>query len=71
MDWTEQRHHLAGRHGRALLTALIANGWVRPAKRSRALHLTDPGREALHTHLGLPWPPPIGADKHPAPENAA
>lgn len=59
VDWTEQRHHVAGPLGRALLTTMTDRGWVRPARGSRALTVTDPGRDAL-VGLGLVWPPPHG-----------
>ncbi len=61
VDWTEQRHHIAGPLGRALLDGLTATGWIRPASRSRALITTDDGKRGLREHLGLSWPPPVGA----------
>lgn len=70
VDWTEQRHHIAGSHGRALLRALTGNDWIRPAERSRALHVTAAGRAQLQAHLGLPWPPPLGVTRQPAAEPA-
>lgn len=54
MDWTEQRHHLAGRLGAALTTALLDAGWlIRAQPPQRAVRLTDPGRTELSTRLGL------------------
>ncbi|MGI9157032.1 MAG: ArsR/SmtB family transcription factor [Marmoricola sp.] len=47
MDWTEQRHHLAGGLGSAVLTAFRANGWVSDGPRSRELVVTDAGKLAL------------------------
>jgi DNA-binding transcriptional ArsR family regulator len=61
VDWTEQRHHVAGSLGRALLDGLTATGWIRPAPRSRALLITDEGKRGLRDHLGLTWPPPARA----------
>jgi DNA-binding transcriptional ArsR family regulator len=58
VDWTEQRHHVAGRLGHALLDALTAAGWIRAAERSRALITTEAGKRGLREHLGVPWPPP-------------
>ncbi|MEJ2867251.1 metalloregulator ArsR/SmtB family transcription factor [Actinomycetospora sp. OC33-EN08] len=63
VDWTEQRHHVAGPLGRALLTTMTDRGWLRPARRSRALTVTDTGRTALVDALGLVWPPPHGPDR--------
>lgn len=60
VDWTEQRHHLAGPLGRAVLDTLVDRGWVRRTERSRALRPTDEGRAALQRHFGVPWPPPSG-----------
>ena len=58
-DWTEQRHHISGRLGQALLDALTAAGWVRAADRSRALITTEAGKRGLNKHLGVSWPPPV------------
>ena len=60
VDWTEQRHHVAGPVGRALLGTLRERDWVRSAGRSRAVAVTDAGREALSDRLGLSWPLPHG-----------
>ncbi|MGH3250280.1 MAG: ArsR/SmtB family transcription factor [Trebonia sp.] len=51
-DWTEQRHHLAGTLGAALLTALCDHGCLirRP---QRVIWLTEHGAATLHEHLGL------------------
>jgi DNA-binding transcriptional ArsR family regulator len=51
-DWTEQRHHLAGRLGAALLTALCDNGCLTRRGR-RIVWLTEHGAATLHHHLGL------------------
>lgn len=51
-DWTEQRHHLAGGLGAALLAALCDNGClVRRPK--RVIQLTEHGAAVLHDRLGL------------------
>lgn len=47
MDWSEQEHHLAGRLGAAILTALIASERVVRVPGGRALLLTPDGRAAL------------------------
>jgi DNA-binding transcriptional ArsR family regulator len=47
VDWSEQRHHLAGAVGAALATRLLDAGWLRRAPAGRAVHLTDAGREGL------------------------
>jgi DNA-binding transcriptional ArsR family regulator len=61
IDWTEQRHHLSGPVGTAVLRAFDDAGWIRPAAAHRALKLTDAGVEGLREHLGVTWPPPVTA----------
>jgi len=54
LDWTEQRHHLAGRLGAALTTALLDTGRLTRAGRpQRAVRLTDAGRADLADLLGV------------------
>jgi DNA-binding transcriptional ArsR family regulator len=53
LDWTEQRHHLAGRLGADLLTAFLDAGWVTRAPQHRAVRLTESGAAALRDRLGL------------------
>ncbi|HET9105109.1 MAG TPA: winged helix-turn-helix domain-containing protein [Solirubrobacteraceae bacterium] len=47
VDWSEQRHHLSGRLGRALLTRLLELDWVRRAPGTRAVTVTELGRDTL------------------------
>ena len=53
VDWSEQRHHLAGSLGAALAARMIELGWVRKADRSRAVHVCDVGYDGLREHFGL------------------
>jgi len=53
LDWSEQRHHLGGRLGAALLTAFVDRGWVTRTRRRRVLDLTDRGAVALREKLGI------------------
>lgn len=55
-DWTEQRSHIAGPVGRALLSALLERGWLEPEAKGRALTLTPAGRAGLPA-LGVELPP--------------
>lgn len=48
IDWSEQRHHLAGALGRGLLDKLTELQWVRKTDTSRAVHVTDTGRAGLY-----------------------
>jgi DNA-binding transcriptional ArsR family regulator len=53
LDWTEQRHHLAGGLGAAIADRLLELGWVRRAPHHRAVTLTDEGADALGAALGV------------------
>ena len=54
LDWSEQRHHLAGALGAAVATRFVDAGWVRRRGQAhRALKLTPEGALALETHLGV------------------
>ncbi|MBV9798379.1 MAG: helix-turn-helix transcriptional regulator [Solirubrobacterales bacterium] len=53
VDWSEQRHHLAGALGAALAQRMFELGWVRRARRSRAVHLTEEGRDGLRDTFGV------------------
>jgi hypothetical protein len=62
IDWTEQRHHIAGPLGRAVADAFDTAGWTTPAATHRGLRVTGSGVAALREHLGISWPPPVPAD---------
>ncbi|MGB3556366.1 MAG: helix-turn-helix transcriptional regulator [Jannaschia sp.] len=47
LDWSERRSHLAGRLGRAILTAMEAEKWVLRDPESRAIRFTPPGARAF------------------------
>jgi DNA-binding transcriptional ArsR family regulator len=47
VDWTEQRHHLAGALGRGLRDRLVDLGWIERAERDRAVRVTDAGRAGI------------------------
>jgi len=53
VDWSEQRHHLAGSLGAAIAARTLELGWVRRAQRSRAVHVTDNGYEGLRNQFGI------------------
>lgn len=57
IDWTEQRHHIAGPLGAAVLNAFDTAGWINPAPTHRALRVTEKGAVGLREHLGITWPP--------------
>lgn len=47
LDWSERRHHLAGRLATSLLDHFVARHWLARAPQSRALKLTPLGRRNL------------------------
>ena len=48
LDWSEQRHHLSGRLGAAVLDAFLDQRWVERRSGHRAVTVTDAGEAALH-----------------------
>lgn len=53
LDWSEQRHHLAGPLGTGLTDRLFALGWIRRTERRRVVLVSDAGRAGL-ARLGVP-----------------
>ena len=53
VDWSEQRHHLSGALGAALLTRMESAGWLVRHNTRRTLQLTDSGAHALDRILGV------------------
>jgi DNA-binding transcriptional ArsR family regulator len=53
IDWSEQRHHLAGALGAAVADRTFELGWAKRAKTTRAVHLTDQGIEGLKRTFGV------------------
>jgi DNA-binding transcriptional ArsR family regulator len=53
IDWSEQRHHLAGALGAAVAERTMELGWVKRADKTRALHITDEGFEGLKQTFGI------------------
>jgi len=53
LDWTEQRHHLAGGLGAAIADRLLELDWVRRARQPRAVMLTETGARALEEAIGM------------------
>lgn len=56
LDWTEQRDHVAGPLGRALMTRLLELGWVSRHLNTRAVRLTEAGRANLPARLSVRLP---------------
>lgn len=53
VDWTEQRHHLAGGLGAALTARMFELAWLERARGSRAVRLTEGGRRGLGKTFGV------------------
>lgn len=53
LDWSEQRDHLAGPLGAALLQRVLALGWAQRVEASRSLDFTDAGEAALRAHFAI------------------
>jgi hypothetical protein len=47
VDWSEQRHHLAGLLGRAVQERFLSAGWIRRRDTGRSILITPDGRRVL------------------------
>jgi DNA-binding transcriptional ArsR family regulator len=65
VDWSEQRPHLAGALGAAVLGRLLELGWVEPAPRGRALLVTERGARELAGRLGVDVPAQVRRSLRP------
>ena len=54
VDWSEQRHHLAGALGAALTQRMFDLDWIRRINQRRAVVLTDNGRRGLTQTFDVP-----------------
>jgi hypothetical protein len=71
VDWTEQRHHLAGAAGAGLCARLEGLAWIRHGWKGvpRALEVTDRGRRGLADCFGIEADPrPTSTRLRPLPE---
>jgi DNA-binding transcriptional ArsR family regulator len=55
-DWTERRSHLAGALGAALLSRLLALGWMAHRPNTRVLRITHRGEQNLRAQFGVAIP---------------
>ncbi|MFL5997039.1 MAG: ArsR/SmtB family transcription factor [Streptomyces sp.] len=53
VDWTSDKHHLAGRVGAAILSAFLAKGWVTQERDSRILVVGHEGKRDIARWLGM------------------
>ena len=52
LDWSERRHHLAGRLGAAILTRLFELGWITRQRRSRTIRFAPGGEIKFRQAFG-------------------
>ncbi|PTM58005.1 ArsR/SmtB family transcription factor [Desmospora activa] len=55
LDWSERRYHLAGALGSEILHFLLRKKWLIQSDASRALRLSDDGKESITYWLGVRW----------------
>jgi DNA-binding transcriptional ArsR family regulator len=55
VDWTEQRHHLGGGVGRALLDRFLSAGWLARTPHNRAVTVTAGGQAVLADSFAVDW----------------
>ena len=55
LDWSERKPHLAGALGAAVLRRLLELKWLLRVRGSRAVKVTDLGRQQLQSEFGLDW----------------
>ncbi|HET7092325.1 MAG TPA: helix-turn-helix transcriptional regulator [Thermomicrobiales bacterium] len=53
IDWSERRHHVAGALGAALFRRMLGLGWLRRVRGSRAVRLTEAGKDGLREWFGM------------------
>ncbi|HWL86741.1 MAG TPA: hypothetical protein VNO21_13115, partial [Polyangiaceae bacterium] len=53
LDWSERKPHLAGALGAALTANWFERGWLVRVRATRAVRLTDRGRNGMRDRLGL------------------
>ena len=65
LDWSERRHHLAGRLGRGLLAHVLRLGWAHTTPGSRVLRFTPQGAAAFDRA----FPHPVGGESLDVPRD--
>ncbi|NKN39001.1 helix-turn-helix transcriptional regulator [Agrobacterium sp. a22-2] len=53
LDWSERRHHFAGRVGTSLLNRMLDLKWIKRVDQSRALHVSPAGEQGLLKVFGV------------------
>ena len=55
LDWTERRFHIGGRAGAAIAAHAFDRGWIRRREKTRAITVTESGRDGLRAAFELNW----------------
>ena len=53
LDWSERRHHIAGKIGAALCAYAFEKGWIRRIDNTRAVAITPAGQRIFRETFGL------------------
>ncbi|MGC5326028.1 ArsR/SmtB family transcription factor [Brevibacillus sp. SYSU BS000544] len=53
LDWSERHHHISGSLGVSIASRFVELGWIAKLPGSRAVVLTDQGKEGLQRELGI------------------
>lgn len=53
LDWSERRHHIAGKIGAALCACAFEKGWIRRVADTRAVAITPAGERVFRETFGL------------------
>ena len=62
LDWSEKRHHVGGKLGKALADRFFELGWIERYESGRAVRVTPAGERGLFDVFGLATrPSPDGA----------
>jgi DNA-binding transcriptional ArsR family regulator len=56
LDWTERRHHIAGKFGAELLSRFRELKWIAPVRGSRAVRVTIQGQQKFQELMGIRVP---------------
>ncbi|WP_126979386.1 ArsR/SmtB family transcription factor [Frigidibacter oleivorans] len=70
LDWSARRSHLGGRLGRAFLSRMEAQGWLRRVEGSRAIRFTPPGARAFAAAFPAPARDPASDPARAAPDES-
>lgn len=53
LDWSERKHHISGSVGNAIYELFLRNQWIIKSEKSRAVILTDKGKEEIKKDWGI------------------